>query len=236
MTRVHRFTTPHDGDLLSCVAVRPRTPGRELTAVVLHGAGTADKEYCVPLMEDLGAVGCPSLALDFTGHGDSSGELLESSLRGRRDQARAVIDAHVPAGHALALVGFSMSGQTVADLVAHYGERVTAIGLCAPAVYASAAWDVPFGGGFTGIIRAAGSWRDSTALGVYRRYPATAVLVTPGQDEVIPPQVTAELAAALGERARLTRLRVERSGHRLGAWLREHPEDRAALVAALLAG
>lgn len=236
MTRTDRFSTRHDGDVLSCVSTAPEGPERALTAVVLHGAGTADKERSVALMEDFGAAGCPSLALDFSGHGESSGELPELSLRKRRDQARAVIDGHVPGDHALVLVGFSMSGQTVADLIAHYGERVTAIGLCAPAVYASAAWDVPFGGGFTGIIRTPGGWKDSAALDVYRRYAGTAVLVTPGQDDIIPPEVTDALAAALGEHARFTHTRLERSGHQIGRWLQEHPEDRTALVGALLAG
>ncbi|MGW1378455.1 hypothetical protein ACWD6P_29880 [Streptomyces sp. NPDC002446] len=86
-----------------------------------------------------------------------------------------------------------MSGQTVADLVAHYGSRVAAIGLCAPAVYAARAWTVPFRAGFTEIIRAPESWRTSSALEVFRSHrplSTRAVLATPANDAVIPPAVT----------------------------------------------
>jgi pimeloyl-ACP methyl ester carboxylesterase len=72
-------------------------------------------------MDDFAARGCRALAFDFSGHGESSGELRELSLARRLRQAGAVIDRHVPPGDGLILVGFSMSGQTVADLVARYG-------------------------------------------------------------------------------------------------------------------
>ena len=115
------------------------------TAVLLHGAGRGSKERLLPLLDEFVAHGCRALAFDFSGHGESSGALAELSLRRRFEQAVAVIDAHTPADGPLVLVGFSMSGQTVADLARHYGARVAALGLCAPAVYAGEAWDVPFG-------------------------------------------------------------------------------------------
>ncbi|WP_129297117.1 hypothetical protein [Streptomyces lydicus] len=99
-----------------------------------------------------------------------------------------MIDHSVPAGADLALIGFSMSGQTVADRAAHYGSRVVSIGLCAPAVYAADAWTVPFGSGFTEIIRTPGNWRTSPAFEVFRSLSTRAVLTTPANDAVIPQQ------------------------------------------------
>ncbi len=58
-----------------------------------------------------------------------------------------MIDAQVEPDSPLILVGFGMSGRTVADLVRHHGDRASAIGLCSPAVYTPKAWDVPFGDG-----------------------------------------------------------------------------------------
>ncbi|WP_431046358.1 alpha/beta hydrolase [Streptomyces sp. P1-3] len=157
------FTFACDGELLSCAALDPAVearPGVEANpgaedgdrpaAVLLHGAGTSDEGRFSGLLGDLAARGHQALCFDFSGHGASSGRLPHLSLRRRFTQARAVIDAHVPPGRRLLLIGFSMSGQTVADLVAHYGSRVAAIGLCAPAVYDRAAWDVPFGDGSLG--------------------------------------------------------------------------------------
>jgi pimeloyl-ACP methyl ester carboxylesterase len=208
----------------------PGTP----TAVLLHGAGRGSKERLLGLLADFAARGCRAVAFDFSGHGGSTGTLADLSLERRFTQARAVIDAYVPAGDPLLLVGFSMSGQSVADLTAHYGPRVVALGLCAPAVYAERAWPVPFGGGFTEIIRTPESWRDSPALRVYGEFTGRAVLAVPAHDAVIPPAVTEALAAALGRRSDFTRLVLDEANHQLGLWLGDHPGERARLADTLL--
>ncbi|WP_329263051.1 alpha/beta fold hydrolase [Streptomyces pseudovenezuelae] len=209
------------------------------TAVLLHGAGRGSKERLLPLLDEFVAHGCRALAFDFSGHGESSGALAELSLRRRFEQAVAVIDAHTPADGPLVLVGFSMSGQTVADLVRHYGERVVALGLCAPAVYAGEAWDVPFGHGdgeFSEIIRRPDSWRRAPALDALRAYEGRAVLAVPGTDAVIPPEVTEAVQEALAFRSQFTRLELPDADHQLGRWLSDHADPRRALVSALLTG
>ncbi|WP_405879322.1 alpha/beta fold hydrolase [Streptomyces sp. NBC_01136] len=232
------FTHDHDGERLSCVSGGGE--GRAATVVLLHGAGNGSKERLLPLLEEFIARGCRGLALDFSGHGESSGELRELSLRRRFEQAVAVIDATVPADGSLILVGFSMSGQTVADLAGHYGQRVVALGLCAPAVYGAAAWPLPFGEGgggrFSRIIRTPDSWRQAPALDVLRAYDGRAVLAVPGTDAVIPPAVTEAVTDALATRAQFTRLELPDADHMLGLWLREHAADRERFVDAVLVG
>ncbi|MEU8827114.1 alpha/beta fold hydrolase [Streptomyces sp. NPDC048636] len=231
-----RFFVTGDGERLGCAAFEPTGPAVGATAVVLHGAGTSDKERMLGLMRELAAQGRRAVACDFSGHGESSGALGDLSLERRFIQARALIDQWVPASDELILIGFSMSGQTVADLLAHYGPRVTTIGLCAPAVYAPDAWPVPFrsGSGFTETIRTPDSWRSSAALTAFRAYRARAVLAVPGRDEVIPPEVTEAIAGALAERADLHHLVLPRAEHWLGAWFRDQAEDRGRFVRALL--
>ncbi|WP_062647622.1 alpha/beta hydrolase [Streptomyces maremycinicus] len=236
MSELSSFTHEHDGERLS--GVHGGGPGT-VTAVVLHGAGNGSTERLLPLVREFTVHGCRALALDFSGHGRSTGSLRESSLRRRFEQAVSVIDAYVPADGTLVLVGFSMGGQTVADLAALYRDRVTALGLCAPAVYAARAWDVPFGAGdgeFSAIIRRPGSWREAPALDVLRAYEGRAVLAVPGTDTVIPPQVTEAVQDALAARARYTRFELPGAGHRLGLWFRDHAADRSAFVAAVLSG
>ncbi|MFF4057528.1 alpha/beta fold hydrolase [Streptomyces sp. NPDC001668] len=232
------FMQDHDDELLS--GVRGADGAAAVaTAVLLHGAGHGSKERLLPLLDEFVAHGCRALAFDFSGHGDSSGELAELSLRRRFEQAVAVIDAQVPADGPLVLAGFSMSGQTVADLVRHYGERVAALGLCAPAVYAEEAWDLPFGHGdgqFSETIRRPDSWRGSPALEVLRAYEGRAVLVVPGTDAVIPPEVTEAVQEALAFRSQFTRLDLPAADHQLGRWLHDHPDERRELVSALLTG
>ncbi|MGC0341339.1 alpha/beta fold hydrolase [Streptomyces sp. SLBN-8D4] len=230
------FVQAHDGERLS--GVYGGGPAAT-TAVLLHGAGNGSKERLLPLLDMFLAHGIRALAFDFSGHGESSGDLRESSLRRRFEQAVAVIDAHAPADGPLVLVGFSMSGQTVADLARHYGERVAALGLCAPAVYAGEAWEVPFGRGdgeFSEIIRRPDSWRRSPALDVLRAYEGRAVLAVPGTDAVIPPEVTEAVQEALTSRSQFTRLELPDADHKLGLWLCDHSGGRRELVSALLTG
>lgn len=237
MTALSRFASDHDGERLH--GVTGGDPDARVAAVVLHGAGRSDKERLLPLLGEFVARGCRGVAFDFSGHGESTGELKELSLRRRFEQAVAVLDAQVPADRALILVGFSMSGQTVADLAAHYGDRVAALGLCAPAVYAAEAWDVPFGSGdgrFSALIRRPGSWRASDALDALRAYRGRAVLAVPGTDAVIPAAVTEAVQDALSHRARCTRFALPGADHSLGLWFLEHEGDRRAFVTAVLSG
>lgn len=232
------FAHEHNGELLSGVYGGDDRPDERPTVILLHGAGVlGSKERLLPVLGEFVARGCRGLAFDFSGHGESSGELRELSLRRRFEQAVSVIDAR--ACGPLVLVGFSMSGQTVADLARHYGERVVALGLCAPAVYASEAWDVPFGEGdgrFSELIRTPDSWRISPALDALRAYEGRAVLAVPGTDAVIPPVVTEAVQAALATRAQFTRFELPEAEHMLGQWFREHADDRGRFVDAVLTG
>ncbi|MDW4907121.1 alpha/beta fold hydrolase [Streptomyces sp. ADMS] len=236
MSELPPFTFGFDGERLS--GVYGGDPGG-VTVVLLHGAGAGSKERLVPLLAEFVARGCHGLAFDFSGHGESTGALSELSLRRRFEQAVGVIDARVPADSPLVLVGFSMSGQTVADLAGHYGGRVAALGLCAPAVYGAEAWGVPFGDGdgrFSELIRTPDSWRGAPALEVLRAYEGRAVLTVPGSDHIIPAEVTDAVTEALAARAQFTRLELGDADHFLGLWFREHADDRRGFVDAVLTG
>ncbi|WP_405683061.1 alpha/beta hydrolase [Streptomyces sp. NBC_00057] len=224
-----------DGEQLSLYTVTPQNESVGACGVVImHGAGTGDKERHLPFAEDFAAHGHPAVALDFSGHGASSGDLVDLSLRRRRDQAAVVIDEVFGSKRPLVLVGFSMSGQTVADLVDLYGRRVAAIVLCAPGIYGKDAWDVPFGAGFTKLIRHPESWRDSQALDTYAQFDGRALLVVPEQDAVIPEGVTELLRTALTTRADFSALRLAGAGHQLGIWLADQPQARSDIISMLL--
>ncbi|MFE2298943.1 alpha/beta hydrolase [Streptomyces sp. NPDC059445] len=247
------FTHDHDGERLSCVGSHgDGAKDGAVTAVLLHGAGNGSKERLLPLLGDFAARGCAGLAFDFSGHGESTGTLGELSLRRRFEQAVSVIDATVPADAPLVLVGFSMSGQTAADLARHYGGRVVALVLCAPAVYAAEAWPLPFADAesgsapgqdgpeapsrFSRIIRTPESWRQAPAFDVLRAYEGRAVLAVPAADAVVPPAVTRAVADALAARADFTRFELPDADHFLGLWFRDHAEDRRRLVDLALTG
>ncbi|MFB7948296.1 alpha/beta hydrolase [Kitasatospora phosalacinea] len=238
-------TVEADGERLACTVVEPSAPARPLTALLMHGAGSGDRHRCLPLARELASAGCRAVVFDFAGHGASSGTLGELSLARRVRQARAVLERHAPVGPLL-LVGFSMSGQTVADLVRmpELGVRTRVIGLCAPAAYAREVRELPFATPeFTNTLRTEGSWRSSTAFETFAAFGGRAVLVLPETDGVIPAGVTDALEAALGSprpasgaAAPYARLVLPGADHLLGRWLGERPGECARVAAALLAG
>ncbi|MEU2778179.1 aminoglycoside phosphotransferase family protein, partial [Streptomyces sp. NPDC007162] len=63
-----------------------------------------------------------------------------------------------------------------------------------------------------------------------------AVLAVPGTDAVIPPAVTEAVQDALAACAQYTRLDLPDAQHQVGAWLRDHAEDRREFVEAMLTG
>ncbi|WP_327389003.1 alpha/beta hydrolase [Streptomyces sp. NBC_01207] len=225
-----------DGEKLSVCQVLPETvAGNAYGVVIMHGAGTGNKAQNLPLARDFSERGHYAFTLDFSGHGDSTGALSELSLQRRRDQAAGVIANIVPEELPLVLIGFSMSGQTVADLVALLGDRVAAVVLCAPGVYGRSVWNLPFGESiFTDLIRRPESWRDSVAVDIYAEFSGRAVLVVPEEDAVIPLGVTEVLARVLTIQADFVRLRLMGASHQLGSWLANNPQDREKIVNSVL--
>ncbi|MET8183498.1 alpha/beta fold hydrolase [Streptomyces sp. NPDC005336] len=225
-----------DGEKLSVCQVSPEAVADNAYGVVImHGAGTGNKTQNLPLARDFSERGHHAFTLDFSGHGESTGALSELSLQRRRDQAIRVIADAVPKELPLVLIGFSMSGQTVADLVALLGDRVAAVVLCAPGIYGQSAWNLPFGDDvFTDLIRRPESWRDSAAADIYAAFSGRAVLVVPEEDVVIPPGVTEVLAHALSVQADFVWLRIAGASHQLGSWLADNPQDREKIVNSVL--
>ncbi|BAJ30581.1 MULTISPECIES: alpha/beta fold hydrolase [Kitasatospora] len=237
-------TVEADGERLACTVIEPDGPdgpgAAAPTALLMHGAGGGDRQRCLPLGRELAAAGCRAVVFDFAGHGASTGTLGALSLGRRARQARAVLDRHAPDGPLL-LVGFSMSGQTVADLlrVPELAARTTAIALAAPAAYARETHELPFSDPeFTNTLRRQGSWRSSTAFAALAAFPGRALLVLPETDEVIPAEVTDALDAALrtGAARPYDRITLPGADHLLGRWLGARPEECARVAAALLAG
>ncbi|WP_284747727.1 alpha/beta hydrolase [Amycolatopsis sp. RTGN1] len=228
-----RTTIACDNEQLS--VVRTSSGKRDAPCVVLlHGAGQANKERTLPLARDLAGAGVDTISFDFSGHGYSTGALEKLSLERRLRQARGVIENLTSDDVRLFLIGFSMSGQTVADLIQAYGSRVERIVLCSPAVYSRSAWPLAFGDGFTDAIRISDGWRDSSALENLSEFEGRAVLAVPGEDVVIPTAITHEIEQSLHRSADLICLTFGQASHQLGAWFAERPEARKMLIKALL--
>ncbi|MDQ0776339.1 esterase/lipase [Streptomyces aurantiacus] len=226
------FILHADGESLSCLHLKAREAKGHV--LLLHGAGKGNKGRYQSLMDELCDSGFDVTAFDFSGHGESSGKLSELSLKRRRYQALHVM-RHVRTNDLpFIVVGFSMSGQTICDLISDPQNNIAGIALCCPAAYADNVQDLPFGASlFTETIRIPGNWKTSQSFEILRNYKGKILVVTPEVDEVIPQEVTDQILLSCPQ---ITTEHTVVSGapHMLGLWLSTHPVERKQVASAVV--
>ncbi|MEY9861733.1 pimeloyl-ACP methyl ester carboxylesterase [Catenulispora sp. GAS73] len=207
---------------------------REEHVVILPGSGCT-KSMNRALARDFAGCGYRTLCLDFSGHGESSGNFADLTLARRRGQAAALIEACIPAQHPVILAGFSMSAQTVADLIETLGDRVAGIVLGAPAVYPRALREVPFGDpSFLQLLSDSETWSDSPALAVFSAFRGKTLLLLPECDEQVPAAMTELIEQSMRANPWFAKQAVPDADHGLDEWFGQHPEARRTLVATFL--
>jgi len=211
-----------DNEKISCETLIQRD-----NVVIFHGAGASNRKRFHVLAEAILRRGVGVVLFDFSSHGDSTGRREELSLERRRVQAQKVIEALLPREGKVYFAGFSMSGQTVCDLLPFYKERVPAILLGCPAVYAKGAQNLVFTGEFTTKIRSANSWKDSTAFSELRAFEGKTIIAIGDEDQVIP----SEVIIALKESANhLSYVEYPGVDHQLAVWLAAHKQEQDKLL------
>ena len=227
------FTLTCNGETLSALEAWPESLDiLAPTVILMHGADLASKEPLEILAADIARRGVRALTFDFSGHGKSTGVLSELTLERRLEQAKGFIEAKAPQGR-LVLIGFSMSAQTVADLLPTLRNRVEVIGLCAPVAYGSELHHAPFDAHFTASWREAKSWQHSVAFDHFALYNGRAALVLPEHDAIVPAGIAQRIEESLAKHADLRKLTLAGTEHDLAPWLAAHPDDRERLLDAL---
>ncbi|MBO9535021.1 alpha/beta hydrolase [Herbaspirillum sp.] len=158
----------------------------------LHGAGQSTRERQRPLRQALALRGCASAAIDFSGHGGSTA-LAPNSLAKRMDEAQAALDRFTEAPRTV--VGVSMSGEIAMRLACRPENRIAHLVTIVGAIYDGAAFDIPFGPGFSAALRRPDSWRDADTLAQIRGYRGRITLIRASDDQVIPKEVSELIAA-----------------------------------------
>lgn len=207
----------------ACLETRPISPAAPREFLFLHGGGATTKERFSDIMVELARAGYRSVAFDARGQGASSGNLPKQSLESRCAQAERVIERCLH--HNVIAVGFSMGGQTVTDLMARTSRIVGAV-LGAPAAYARKAWTVPFGDGFSSLIRKPESWRSSTAFDAIGSSAIPVRLLLPQTDNVIPGAVRAAYVDAVTTSPRGVAMSIPHADHKLATWFAENGDRR----------
>ena len=158
----------------------------------LHGAGTSSRTTFTRMRKALSARNIPTAGFDFIGHGETGGDLEETTLHQRTDQAAAVI-RHVCA-EPVSLIAASMSGYTAIRLTEQF--VVVNLILLVPAVYAAHAYDICFGHDFSEVIRVHDSWKETDAFDILSRFTGNVVIIAAESDDVIPGELIELLYAS----------------------------------------
>jgi pimeloyl-ACP methyl ester carboxylesterase len=177
------FRVPLEGHMLVGDVLSDEEPPRLL---VLHGGGQSNRGRFRLLRDHFLTHGIGSVAFDCIGHGETGGDLKQSSLQSRTVQACAVIDA-LGLPQPFSVLAASMGGYTAVTLLRRYA--IANLIFLGPAMYAAKAYAVPFNAGFTEIIRQPQSWESSDAWDLLARFTGRLLLIAGERDTIIPPGV-----------------------------------------------
>ena len=222
------FRVPLEGHLLVGDVLAGEEPPRLL---VLHGGGQSNRGRFRLLREHLFAQGVGTVAFDCVGHGDTGGDLKQSSLRSRTAQACAVIDA-LALPQPFSILAASMGGYTAVTLLPRYA--IASLILLGPAMYAAEAYAVPFNAGFTEIIRRPRSWESSDAWALLSRFTGRLLVVAGERDTVIPPGVIRGIYDAAGNAGSRTLFVAPGASHLILTDLRANAPDQLDHVLGLM--
>lgn len=191
------------------------------SALVIHGAGTSNRRRFERPRKRLHEEGIPTCSFDFIGHGETGGDLGSSSLKERTLQASRVISSCLQ--EPLALIGASMGGYTAVKLTLLH--EVRNLILLVPAMYTPEAYEAPFDGGFSQIIRSHWSWEKSDAWAILSEFGGNLLVVAAEHDTIIPFEVV-ERTFQSASRARSRKLHVAPKASHLGLFASQTEFDR----------
>jgi pimeloyl-ACP methyl ester carboxylesterase len=227
MVHTADFTVTTDEHRLAATLVAPEA-GVPPDVITLHGLGpTASRHTVRYLLDDLTRHGHGSCCFEFSGNGDSTGVLTESSLRRRRAEALAAARALDPARPPV-VIGTSMGAHLAAWLVPELRPR--GLVLFCPAAYPAHATDQRFDAGFA----RPGNHPDAPAFAGIRDFRGDLLIVAAREDRVVPADVVdGYLDNAVDARSREV-IWLDGCDHFVHRWLPSRPQTRDRVFDAML--
>ncbi len=200
--------------------------------VYFHGAGKSTRSRAKSFFDESVFAVVPNIVtFDFSGHGESSGELQYSSLKQRVLEAQTAIESF-STQEKLTICGSSMGGHVALKMLSFFD--IKNIILFAPAIYDNQAYDVQFGKGFSEIIRKPESWKNSDILPVLEKFSGNLLVFIGKDDEVIPSGVIDLLDTHSPNVARKEIIRLDDCPHAIHAWIDSHPEIKKQVAEKIL--
>ena len=210
---------------LAVLIDKPATPGHGY-ALSLHGGGLSVKESDDYLRDCFTDRGFGVVSFDFSGWGESTGERGECSLSSRLQDALDVVKHY-----RLKLdfiVGTSMGGYLALKLL----EKIDVPNLIlfCPAAYATSAWSLPFGGGFTEDIRRQDSFLESDAETICRAYRGNVLYFIGDRDEIIPAPIDRIYRESFRQASSFRAVLLDDCPHPIHRWAPVNPEGLTTIL------
>lgn len=231
VTDIAEFQVSFRGALLRGSITRS-APGSVPRVLALHGGGRSTRQGFQPLLASLAERGFSSAGFDFSGHGESTGELSASSLSDRTRQALTVAD-HLKLPRPISMIASSMGAHVACTLIDSLAPE--ALVLFCPAAYEPAAQDAAFGPAFQSVIRATTSFSSSPAFDALEGFGGRLLVVCGSDDLVIPKEVEREYVTRAQKAKSVEVIRLAGVGHHILDWLRTRPVDSSGIFQRVLA-
>ncbi|MBI2057473.1 MAG: alpha/beta fold hydrolase [Candidatus Yanofskybacteria bacterium] len=201
-----------------------KNPEKLSDFILFHGAGKSTKERAKEFFdESLFDVVSSIVTFDFSGHGESTGELKKSSLRQRVAEAQTAIELFTTK-EKLTVCGSSMGGYIALKMLTLYD--IKNLVLFAPAIYDKQAFDVQFDQGFTEILQQSESWKNSDVLESLEKFSGNLLLFIGKDDEIIPRGVVDLVDKHSVKVVRKEIIRFDNCPHAIHAWLDSHSPEK----------
>lgn len=194
--------------------------------VFLHGAGFSKKEGIYGISSPVINSEINILTFDFSGHGESSGELKMSSLQKRVTEAKEIIN-NFASKEPLIICGPSMGGYISIELLKLY--KIDTLILFCPALYDKKAYDVRFDEKFSHIIRSPESWKNTDVLKLLAKFTGKILIVLGDKDEVIPQGVIDLIMNHTPNTTKKELYSIPNCPHKIHEWLRHNEVERKRL-------
>lgn len=209
--------------------------GREPSVISFHGFGvTATRTRILYMLDYLAMHGVSSACFDFSGNGDSTGRLEESTLNLRKEEASAAAKFLGRPEGSLAVIGTSM-GAYLAALLSPVLRPRSLILVC-PVAYPEEAMGLKLTEDFPKLARRRPrAYAESPAFEAIRDFDGRLLIIAAGHDEVASAEViNLYVSSARSARSKKV-IRLEESGHKVHPWLQEHDEERVNVLEEVLA-
>jgi pimeloyl-ACP methyl ester carboxylesterase len=205
--------------------------GAPPSVVAFHGIGNTTRARIRYVLDYLALHGLSSLCFDFSGHGESTGFMDQSSVLIRTQEARAAIDYCGCPGPS-SFVGTSMGGHVAALLSAEF--RPQSLVLFCPAAYPEEATELRFDHSFRSVIQQSRSRLESPAFEALGTFKGNLLIVAGSDDRVVPPDVIETYLKSAGSALSKRVVWLEGCDHRIHAWLQDHEEQREMVLQSVL--